>query len=91
MLMKVFQNEKYLRIAFLSFGIAAIAASILHLITGLGVPGVEPIVSAAFWFFFWRWNKLRGKHPGGIYSFFYLLIISMNLYSGFTQIWLAIA
>lgn len=88
--MKRLRNEKFLRIAFLCFGAASIGASILHLVTGHGIPGVEPLLSAAFWGFFWRWNKIREQHSGGIYSFFYLLIIFMNLYSGFTQIGLAI-
>ena len=89
--MKLLHNEKMLRVALLFFGIAAIGSSMLHLFAGIRIPGLEPIVSAFFWIFFWRWNKIRRKHPGGIYSFLYLLIISMNLYSGFSQIWLAIA
>jgi len=55
------------------------------------IPGFEPITSAAFWGFLWRWSKVRGKHPGGIWSFLYLLIISLDIYSGISQIWLAIA
>ena len=88
--MKPFHSEKFLKIAFLVLGVIAIGASALHLFTGLGIPGVEPLVSAAFWFFFWQWLKIQGKHPGGIYTILYLLIIAMNLYSGITQIWLSI-
>lgn len=47
--MKRLRNGKILRIAFLCFGAASIGASILHLVTGHGIPGVEPLVSAAFW------------------------------------------
>jgi len=46
--MNLFYNEKLLRILLSCFGIAAILTSILHLMTGLGIPGLEPIVSAAF-------------------------------------------
>lgn len=46
--MKRLRNGKIFRIAFLCFGAASIGASILHLVTGHGIPGVEPLVSAAF-------------------------------------------
>jgi len=89
--MKLFHDEKMLRIAVFALGITAIGSSMMHLILQIHIPGFEPIISAAFWGFLWRWSKVRGKHPGGIWSFLYLLIISMDIYSGISQIWLAIA
>lgn len=88
--MTIFHDEKWMRTLFLILGVISIGASLMHLFTGFHVPGLEPIVSAAFWGAFWRWNQIRGKHPGGIWSFMYLLIIVLDLYSGISQIWFAL-
>ena len=88
--MNLFHNETFLRIAFLVFGIASIGFRAIHFVAGIRIPGLEPLISAFFWGSFWRWNKIRGMPPSGIYSCLYLLIISMNLYSGIMQIWFAI-
>ena len=89
--MKLFSDENKLRSVLFLLGITVIGASLIHLLTGLQIPGLEPIASALFWAALWRWNVVRKVHPGGIYTFLYLAIIFLNGYAGFSQIWLAIA
>ena len=68
------------------FCVLGIGLSILHIYSKFYIPGLQPIVTAAFWFFLWQFQKIRGTWAGGIWTFMALLIIGLNITSGISQI-----
>ena len=73
------------------FGLISVILSILDLIMDFYIPGLNPMVSAVFWFSLWRLMRIRRQFPGGIWTFMYILIIFLNLTAGISQIINAIA
>lgn len=84
--MKFLSDERVFRRSMVLFGLLSILLSLSHLVTDLFLPGVEPLAAALFWASFWRWNVLKKTHPGGIWSFAYLLIVILNVTAGISQI-----
>lgn len=50
------------------------------------VPGLEPIVLAAYFLVLWRYNVLRECHPGEIWTVLYLVLIILESIIGIIQI-----
>ena len=68
------------------FGLISVILSILDLIMDFYIPGLNPMVSAVFWFSLWRLMRIRRQFPGGIWTFMYILIIFLNLTASISQI-----
>ena len=79
-------KEKRLLIFVTVFGLVCICLGLLQLAMDFSVPGLSPIVNTFLWFSIWRLMKIRNQHPGGIWTFMYLLIIGLNLAAAASQI-----
>lgn len=84
-------KEKRYLLSVTAFGLISVILSILDLIMDFYIPGLNPMVSAVFWFSLWQLMRIRRQFPGGIWTFAYILIIFLNLTAGISQIINAIA
>ena len=84
-------KEKRYLLSVTVFGLISVILSILDLIMDFYIPGLNPMVSAVFWFSLWQLMRIRRQFPGGIWTFMYILIIFLNLTAGISQIINAIA
>lgn len=83
-------KEKRYLICVTILGALLLGLCILDLCADFVIPGLNPLLSSAFWFCLWQLFKIRGTFPGGIWTFMYLLIIVMNIIAGASQIITAI-
>ena len=65
---------------------AFIVLGYLEFAKGIRVPGLEPFVLAMYFLVLWRYNVLRGRHPGGICTVPYLVAILLEAGIGILQI-----
>ena len=79
-------KEKRYLLSVTVFGLISVILSILDLIMDFYIPGLNPMVSAVFWFSLWRLMRIRRQFPGGIWTFMYILIIFLNLTASISQI-----
>lgn len=87
--MKLFNNEKKMRLLVVTLGILTVCTAMLYLLFQIHIPGLAPLVSAAFWGVFWRWQLLKNPSQKALGVPFFL-IIAMNIFSGISQIWLSL-
>lgn len=87
----MFRNEKQYLICVTILGTILVAVCTLDLFLNFVIPGLNPGISALFWFSLWRLFRFRGTFSGGIWTFMYLLIIGLNSASAISQIINAIA
>lgn len=77
---------KVLKNALIALVTAFVVLIYLEFAKGIQVPGLEPFVLSAYFLVLWRYNVLRERHPGGIWTALYLVIIILEAAIGIFQI-----